>query len=320
MNLDKTPFCSTIIPTVGRDSLERAVNSVLGQTVNGGEYEVILVNDSGEPLADAEWMDCDRVRIVHTQARNRCVARNAGAAIAQGTYFHFLDDDDYLLPDAFSHLWKAAKDSSAAWVYGGYQLVSRTGTPLESLSPNEQGNCAIRFAVSEWLPLQASLIRAEVFFEVGGFASWESLLGGHEDVDLARQISLRYEIAGTRHMVSVIQFGHQGSTSDYTPLQKQSRKSREKMLGSPEAPRRLLDSARTRPSLVGYWHGRVVWCYLGSVHWNLTHSRPITSVSRLVFSLFMLLASWRHLLSPQFWKGVLGRRHAFGWLTSGQLA
>jgi glycosyltransferase involved in cell wall biosynthesis len=311
-------FCSTIIPTVGRASLERTVRSVLEQSVNHQDFEVIVVNDLGQPLPDANWMRSDRVRLIETNRRNRCVARNSGAAIARGRYLHFLDDDDWLLPGAFQHLWKVAEGNPAGWIYGGYELVDRQGKRLEICLPDEQGNCAVRFAIGEWLPLQVSLIRSEAFFAVGGFASLDSLLGGDEDVDLSRQISLSYEFAGTSHLVAVIQFGHAGSTTNYAQLRQQSRKSREKMLAFPGASARLLDSARGRSLHVNYWYGRVLWCYLASFYWNMRHRRPFSAVSRLIYSAITLVASGRHTLSRHFWRGATGRQLISGWLSTGK--
>jgi hypothetical protein len=163
-----------------------------------------------------------------------------------------------------------------------------------------------------------SLIRSDAFFAVGGFASLTSLLGGDEDVDLARQISLNYEFAGTPHLVAVIQFGHEGSTTNYAQLHQQSRKSREKMLAFPGASDRLLDSARGRSPHVNYWHGRVLWCYLASVYWNLKHWRPFTAISRLLYSAVAFLASGRHILSRHFWLGAAGDQLIPGWLYTGK--
>ena len=44
-------FSSTIIPTVDRPTLGRAVLSVLDQEFAEADFEVIVVNDSGAPLA-----------------------------------------------------------------------------------------------------------------------------------------------------------------------------------------------------------------------------------------------------------------------------
>jgi glycosyltransferase involved in cell wall biosynthesis len=83
-------FCSTIIPTINRSTLSRAVYSVLDQAFTGADFEVIVVNDSGQPLPDMDWQHSERVRVITTQRRERSVARNTGAAIARGKYLHFL--------------------------------------------------------------------------------------------------------------------------------------------------------------------------------------------------------------------------------------
>ena len=107
-------FCSTVIPTIGRPTLARSVDSVLGQSFTANNFEVILINDSGQPLPPAGWQRSERVRIINTNRHNRSVARNTGAAIARGRYLHFLDDDDWMLPDAFESLWELASASQAA--------------------------------------------------------------------------------------------------------------------------------------------------------------------------------------------------------------
>jgi glycosyltransferase involved in cell wall biosynthesis len=83
-------FCSVVIPTIGRATLSRAVQSALDQTFAAGDLEVIVVNDSGRPLSGAEWMQSERAHVLTTNRRERCVARNAGAAIAKGEYLCFL--------------------------------------------------------------------------------------------------------------------------------------------------------------------------------------------------------------------------------------
>ena len=84
---------STIIPTIGRATLSRAVESVIDQQPFGADAEIIVVNDSGQPLPKMSWMEAPNLQIIDTNHRERSVARNTGAAIARGKYLHFLDDD-----------------------------------------------------------------------------------------------------------------------------------------------------------------------------------------------------------------------------------
>ena len=150
-------FCTTIIPTIGRPSLGRAVESVLKQNLPNHYFEVIVVNDSGKALREEAWQHSRQVQIIHTNQRNRCVARNAGAALARGEYLHFLDDDDWMLPGVFQHFWQLAEKTSAAWLYGAFRLVDSTGKTVGEVFPDETGNCLIPLLGWEWLPIQASM-------------------------------------------------------------------------------------------------------------------------------------------------------------------
>src|SRR5687768_15800872 len=68
-NMASELFSSTIIPTIGRTSLNRAVMSVLDQEFDRQDFEVIVVNDSGHSLPDANWMRSERVRMIETNRR-----------------------------------------------------------------------------------------------------------------------------------------------------------------------------------------------------------------------------------------------------------
>ncbi|HLA98099.1 MAG TPA: glycosyltransferase family 2 protein [Anaerolineales bacterium] len=301
-------ICSTIIPTIGRATLSRAVNSVLNQEFDRGEFEVIVVNDSGNPLAPEDWMRSPCVKMLNTKRRNRSVARNTGAAVAQGRYLHFLDDDDWMLPGAFKHLMEVAKTTQAAWVYGSFHLVDHTGKLLSEIAPTDADNCFIQMVASEWIPLQASWIESEGFFAAGGFASLYSLSGGYEDIDLSRKIARYHQFARCPEAVACIRYGDTGSTTDYNNLIVQNRQSRENCLEMPGAFGRMLTSAQASLNRTAYWHGKIVYYYLASIRWNLKQNRLTKASSRAVFCLLAFPASGRHLLSREFWRGI-GRPH-----------
>ena len=297
-------ICSTIIPTIDRASLARAVSSVLEQEVSRDEFEVIVVNDSGKPLAEEDWMQAPCVKILHTNRRNRSVARNTGAAVARGRYLHFLDDDDWMLPNAFQHLEAAARTAPADWVYGSFRLVDNVGNIITEISPTETGNCLIQLLSSEWIPLQASWIDASVFFVVGGFASLYSLSGGCEDIDLSRQIARYHAFDRTPEVVACIRTGDTGSTTDYNRLIQQNRLSREKCLDMPGAFGRLRTSAQASHNRKAYWHGRIAYYYLASIRWNLKQKHMNKAASRSFFTLLAMLTSGLNLVSREFWRGI----------------
>jgi glycosyltransferase involved in cell wall biosynthesis len=290
-------FCSTVIPTIGRPSLSRAVHSVLTQTFAADDFEVIVVNDSGRPLPDADWQHAERVQVIDTNRRERSVARNTGAAIAKGRYLHFLDDDDWIESDALENLWALAQASNVAWLYGSSQLVDRQGEPLIQLHHNKMsGNCFIQVIAGEWIPLQASLIEAKMFFAVGGFSP---LITGSEDVDLCRRIALIGDMAGTSATVACIGMGLEGSSTDYARAVKHSRWARERILSEPGAFVRMRASADSN-----YWRGRIVRAYLTSVFWNLQHRDVFTAASRATLGLLSLVLAGRYILSGSFWRAI----------------
>lgn len=292
-------FCSTIIPTIARPTLSRAVHSVLGQKFSAADYEVIVVNDSGRPLPEAEWQQSDRVKILNTNQRERSVARNIGAATAKGKYLHFLDDDDWLLPKALDTFWRLAQRSEAGWLYGSTLLIDRMDTPLIRLVHDIQGNCFTQVMAGEWIPLQASCIRAEEFAAVGGF---NPLITGPEDIDLLRRFALRQEIAGTGETVVCIGIGETNSSTDYARHSDHSRWAREQILNQPAVLSRLRASATN-----DYWRGRIVRLYLTSAVWNLTHRKPLMTASRTIFALANLWLSLPCFGSGAFWQAIIRR-------------
>jgi glycosyltransferase involved in cell wall biosynthesis len=293
-------FCTTIIPTVGRKTLERAVRSVLSQNFSRDTYEVIVVNDSGHPLPNAEWQDSPLVRVVNTNRRERCIARNVGAALANGKYLHFLDDDDWLLPNAFENLWKLAQaNPQGAWLYGGIVVYDREDQPVIQLVHHLRSNCFVQAMAGEWIPLQASFIDHMRFHQVGGF---NHLIPGIEDVDLARRMSLEFELIGTGELVAGVGLGTTNSTTDQSKARLDGRQSRELILGEPGVSERLWKSATT-----AYWRGRIVRLYWTSAVWNFMHRKPLMALDRLLMGFAALLRSApTSLLRRDFWKAILG--------------
>jgi glycosyltransferase involved in cell wall biosynthesis len=298
--------CSTIIPTIGRDTLARAVNSVLQQDFTRGDFEVIVVNDSGKPLPPADWMQSPQVKIMHTNRHNRSVARNTGAAAARGKYLHFLDDDDWMLPGAFEALWASAESAGqAGWVFGGFLLVNNAGEQIKAFNPPETGSCFVQMMASEWIPLQASWISSKAFFAVDGFASLHSLDGGYEDIDLSRLVAREYDFAHSAEVVAAIRYGDSGSTTNYTTFVKQNRRSREKSLDMPGAFTRLRNSALQDRQRTSYWLGRIVYFYLASFPWYLKQKQGFKAASRLAYALIAFLSALRYVFSSSFWRGAL---------------
>lgn len=286
-------FCSTIIPTIGRASLARAVESVLAQQC-AEPFEVIVVNDSTVPLPPAAWQPSPAVRVISTGGgRERSTARNAGAALAAGRYLHFLDDDDWLLPGALS-TWAALAPSGAAWLYGAAQLIDSAGRVLYQFEHGLTGNCLTPAMTGEWIPLQVSAIAATAFAALGGF---DSAYHVAEDKDLLVRVCRLYDLAGTATPVAGILRGVWATSSDYTAVPSETQRSRENVFAQTGTLRRMRASATTP-----YWRGRLARAYAISVVWNLRHRQWGRAVRRAATTALCAATARLDLLRPTYWR------------------
>lgn len=96
------PVISVIVPVYNKEAyLRECVDSILSQTYR--RIEVILVDDestdqSGE-ICDAYAQKDGRVRSIHQKNGGPTAACVAGMQAASGTYYMFVDSDDYLEPE-----------------------------------------------------------------------------------------------------------------------------------------------------------------------------------------------------------------------------
>jgi glycosyltransferase involved in cell wall biosynthesis len=294
--LNQAIFSTTVIPTVGRPELARAVESVLAQSAPRA-FEVVVVNDSGSPLPQVKWQSDPRVIVLETDRVERCVARNTGAGTARGGFFHFLDDDDWLLPDGLAALHEAAAAGQQGFVYGATRLVDRAGERLVDLEHGLSGNVAAQLMCGEWVPLQSSLIDRSLFFELGGFHAWQA---GSEDIDFVRRAAVACDFGYVPVPVSVVVMGAAGSTTDHAHQRERSRRGRELILDQPETFRRMRRSA-AGPQ----WRGGVARIYLTSVVWNLSRLRLLAGGKRLAYGLAALANGGGYLFAGAFWRAVL---------------
>lgn len=101
------PTISVIVPVYNKEAyLSECVDSILAQTYR--RIEVILVDDgstdkSGE-ICDAYARADERVRAVRRENGGPTAACVAGMEAASGTYYMFVDSDDYLEPETLSEM------------------------------------------------------------------------------------------------------------------------------------------------------------------------------------------------------------------------
>ena len=98
VDIEQFPTYSVLIPTVGRNSLLLAVNSVINQTFP--PLEILIVAHAGALNTSIQetLTSFDKIRIKTIPKGNAAVTRNAGILEAQGEYIAFIDDDDIWTP------------------------------------------------------------------------------------------------------------------------------------------------------------------------------------------------------------------------------
>ncbi len=272
--LSVKPLISVVTPTFHReDLLARCVQSVLAQQVDA-PFEHIVVNDYGSPLAPAPWMDDPRVRVLDTFRTERCVARNTGAALSQGQWLYFLDDDDFTLPGAFAAMLHTAQNSDAVLVYGGYQIHNERLGQSDTLQPQVPADVFPLLFAGEVLPLQATWWRRDAFFRAGGF---DPTFPAAEDIDLIRRAAFLGTCVGTTYVGTSVRVEHQTTTSQWARQNEFTYAGLEKALRMPETLPRLLASTQGQP----YWRGRCAREYVAAARRAFRAGQSATALARL---------------------------------------
>lgn len=125
----ESPQITTIIPTYSRSSfLEKAIESILKQTYSNFKL-VILDNHSEDNTEEVVKKFQSQDSRIHyfRHSYNMGMMKNYeyGFSIIDTPYFHFLSDDDYILPDFYSFSMETfAKHPEIGFYAGSTKIVS----------------------------------------------------------------------------------------------------------------------------------------------------------------------------------------------------
>lgn len=295
------PTISCIIPTYKReDMLVCAVESVLKQEFDG-ELEVIVVNDAGIPLKYTQWMDDARVTIINTNHAERCFARNTGAAIAKGKWLHFLDDDDIILPGAYTALQNAADaNESACWIQSAHEFIDNDGTLLDIRRLDSSGNVFALALLGGVSLLQSALILRSAFMDIGGFNP-EYIVCQDDAVFL--EVALRYNVAICEHISARVRLHcvgrTEGSLSKCELRDTITKRIRDNIFISPKCLPAIFNSLAEHnfPTT----RGKLVRFYIGSALRHFKLRAFLTGVSRLLIGIRL---SFNGLFYSKFWLNI----------------
>lgn len=187
---------SIVIPTHNRrDSLERALLALAGQSYPLAAIEVIVVadgcTDGTRDISPAKWPFV--LRVTEQASRGPAAARNRGAALAGGELLIFVDDDVEVSPEFVAAHVRAHADGDPARVTVGYlppDLQGRRDFFAIMLRAwweamfERMRDPAHRFKYSDLLSGNFSL-GSSLFARVGGF---DEALRCHEDYELGLRL------------------------------------------------------------------------------------------------------------------------------------
>ena len=147
------PLISIVVPVYKVEKyIRRCIDSLLAQTWKN--IEIILVDD-GSPDSCGQICEeyaavYDKIRVLHKENGGLSDARNAGIAVAQGEYIGFVDSDDYIMPDMFEKLAKAAMEQHVKLSMCSFFCIDSDGndTEFSGVNPISDGI----FAAEELLP------------------------------------------------------------------------------------------------------------------------------------------------------------------------
>lgn len=174
--------------------------SICRQTYDHARLEVILVDDgSTDETAAVAAHVLGQSGLAHQITRlpngGPSRARNAGAAIARGTWLQFLDADDLLATTKIATQARATPDldERVAVVYSNWQRLARVAGRWQATPPvvNPRiGDDPLRdiLHTDNFLQVGSVLIRRSWLERVGGFDERHWLI---EDVDLLLRLAIR---------------------------------------------------------------------------------------------------------------------------------
>jgi glycosyltransferase involved in cell wall biosynthesis len=194
-----TVVFSAIIPTYNRAGfVARAIESALEQRlpVAPAEVEVIVVDDeSSDATPEVAASFGSRITYLRQANRREGAARNAGAARASGTYFAFLDSDDYWLAGKLAaDLARFEQSDAPALVYSRGRNVDPADRLIgERRLSTPQGDVFWNLAREAFIPMSTVAVRADAFRTCGGFI--EDLdLSGTADWELWLRLAARWQV------------------------------------------------------------------------------------------------------------------------------
>ena len=191
------PLFSIILTTYNRPGLlVDALKSLESQVFR--DFEVILVNDAGEPVGDCVAGHRFPLRYLRRGLnQGLSAARNAGLKLARGRYVAYLDDDDVYLPDhlqCLAAVFEQHPDSVAYTDVVYVQEKIENGQRIEmgrSFPTAHEAFDRDKLFVQNYIPVNTWAHPRDAIAQVGNFDTGLTAL---EDWDMLLRLVQRYPV------------------------------------------------------------------------------------------------------------------------------
>jgi glycosyltransferase involved in cell wall biosynthesis len=125
------PLVTVIIPTYNRvDFISRSINSVLNQTYKN--IELIVIDDGSTDHTASVVSEFKNIKYVYKPNGRQASARNAGLALAKGSYIATLDSDDYWHSDFIEESITQLLEFDLDFVFANTIVESKNGSEYVS--------------------------------------------------------------------------------------------------------------------------------------------------------------------------------------------
>lgn len=212
------PMFSIILTTYNRPGLLiDAVRSVQNQAWQ--DYELIVINDAGEPVEHV-LAQVDMPVTYVRQGRNQglSAARNAGLKLARGRCIVYLDDDDIYLPNHLAVLAEAFVRHQGSVIYTGVEYVSERLEGEQRIElARSQPYChevfdRDRLFTQNYIPVNTWAHPRAMLSVVGEF---DTGLAAFEDWDMLLRLSSHYPFVHVPVVTSEVHTREQNTSGDH---------------------------------------------------------------------------------------------------------
>ena len=183
----RLPAVTVLVPTLGRDTLTRALRSLLAQTFV--DWECVIILDGCALPGPAAEIACgdERFAVIALAARvgrrnHAGHVRNAALPRARAPWGAFLDDDDVLEPNYLGDLATAAEEAGEVdvWVFNmEHQDCILPNTPLDADDKGVNAGLLVVDNVGMSFAIRRPLLCGLGGFNPGQREDWDLLTRAH---------------------------------------------------------------------------------------------------------------------------------------------